>query len=393
MSVVTFDVETSTHNKGHPFDPRNWLVSYAIKINNEATVFIYYTDADFVSFLRAVVGDATRIVGFNIKFDLHWLGNLGIVYEGEIWDGQLAEFIYVGQSKAYASLADTLVEYNLSEKKKDLVAEYWDQGISTEHIPINILQEYNIGDVESTAELYALQQQLLNEKQKTLVYLQGEDMLSLMEAERNGYKWDAELAATKLADTDRLLSNVSNQVSQYLPKNIPEPGFNIGSGDQLSAFLYGGTITYDYAISTPAVYKSGLHKGSPYIQNKWFKKDVVFPGYFKPDKRTEVKKTKGLSVLETHFYQTSDDVLKGLRASTKAQKHILALLEEYAGVNKVDEMIRSIQGKMLERQWTDSIIHPQYNQNVVVTGRLSSSQPNMQNTPPEIDELLVSRHV
>ena len=48
---------------------------------------------------------------------------------------------------------------------------------------------------------------------------------------------------------------------------------------------------------------------------------------------------------------------------------------------------------VMETKGWDGSIHGQFNQVVARTGRLSSSAPNMQNTPPELDKLLVSRYV
>lgn len=392
-TIVVLDVETTTFNRGHPFDPRNFLVSYSIKVNNDPVNFKYYNDPDFSVYLHRIIEDATQVAGFNIKFDLHWLTNLGVVLQPgcQVWDCQLAEFIYVGQQKAYASLAETLGSYDLPAKK-DIVKEYWDAGVSTEDIPVGILQEYNNGDVDSTHCLWQLQQSLLNDKQQALVLLQGQDMLSLMEAERNGYKWDSSNAAQKLNDISRTLSLCENDLQKYIP-NLPEGvEFNVDSGDQLSALLYGGTITYKYAVGKPNVYKSGAKKGQEYIDNTWYEKDIFFPGYFKPLKGTEVAKTKSNPEAKTRLYQTSDEVLRQLKTSSKVGKDILRLLGERSGINKVAEMIASVENKIKEKNWDDGCIHPQYNQNVVITGRLSSSQPNMQNPPPELDELLVSRY-
>ena len=56
------DVETTTLNKGHPFNPNNFLVSYAL-IGN-CSRFGYYTEPDFVSVLREEMGQATCYINF-----------------------------------------------------------------------------------------------------------------------------------------------------------------------------------------------------------------------------------------------------------------------------------------------------------------------------------------
>src|SRR5574343_1905215 len=90
QGVLFFDAETSIHNKGNPFDPRNFAVSYVVNIGN-STVFKYYKDPDFTSYINNCIKSCNLIIAFNGKFDIHWLRNLGIVLPDrvKIWDCQL----------------------------------------------------------------------------------------------------------------------------------------------------------------------------------------------------------------------------------------------------------------------------------------------------------------
>lgn len=398
-SVLFFDAETSIYNKGNPFDPRNILVSY-VTISSHGCKFSYYTDPDFLVAVDNKLQSCSVVCGFNIKFDLHWLCRRGVHVPTnvKIWDLQLAEFIYSGQSLPYDSLDAACGRYGLP-RKPDMVRSYWDQGVSTEHIPVNILQEYNIHDVETNVALYNIQQELLNEKQKTLVLLEGDDLRSLQSAEYAGIKFNATGAKDLVVEQDSKLSELKQSLSKYLPDGIPNSdrdgsrsSFNWGSGDHLSAFLYGGDITYDYAVSSEEIYKSGDKKGQAYTRNRWLHKTVRFQERFRPLEGTEVAKTKERSPGETHFYQTDAPTLSQLKAKDKESHQILATLHTLAKEEKVGGMAESLLKKMGEMNWENGMIHPQFNQNVVVTGRLSSSGPNMQNQPPEIDKLLVSRY-
>jgi DNA polymerase I-like protein with 3'-5' exonuclease and polymerase domains len=401
QSILFLDVETSTHNKGHYADPRNILVSFATYCQQSGINFKYYRDPDFISSLRADVESADVVVGFNIKFDLHWLLREGIEIklDQRVWDCQLAEFIYSGQTLAYDSLNAALERYGLP-LKHDAVAEYWDQGISTENIPIEVLQEYNIWDVvPSTTELFRIQQELLSDEQKQLVWLEGEDLKTLLAAEHAGMLFDVAGANEKLSRYNNDLATIGSSLAAYLPGAMHELGreyptcqFNWDSGDHLSAFLYGGKLTFSYAISNTAVYKSGPNKGQSYERNKWHEATVAFDQRFRPLEGTEVAKTKANPNAEVRFYQTDGPTLSQLSARKTEQKHILGLLAERSAKVKVVEMIASVLAKMEEKYWENNLVHAQFNQNVAVTGRLSSSQPNLQNTPPELDELLVSRY-
>ena len=385
------DVETTTLNKGHPFNPNNFLVSYAYRIDSDSG-FKYYSDPDFLGPIRGRLELLSCYVNFACKFDLHWFRNHGISLPltCKIWDCQLAEFVLNNQKGAYGSLNDALATYGL-ESKSDKVKEYWDAGVSTEKIPVPILKEYNVRDVAQTQALYHMQQAVMSEKQKALVYALGEDLRTLADAEYNGIKWDSHAANEKLDALQEKITSINERLVSYLPP-ISHGSFNWDSGDCLSALIYGGTLEFLYSVPEPSVYKSGPSKGQSYVKNRWFTEVVSFPSRFKPLEGTELKKTKGVEGVRTRFYAVDDPTLAQLKTRKGTDKDLIQLLRERSKLLKVAEMIESINKKRTELNWQDDLLHAQFNQNVAITGRLSSSNPNMQNTPAEIDQLLVSRY-
>ena len=392
---LVLDVESTFIGKpGASFNPNNRLVSYAYLIPaTGAHCFKYHSDPDFARVPESLETPTTIVVGFNIKFDLHWLSTLRNHQAGcQIWDCQLAEHILTGQRSPYISLNEALESYGLPVKL-DVVKGYWDAGIDTDQIPVEVLEEYNKHDVMMTYELYKMQRSIMTPEQINLLLIEGEDMKTLIECERNGIKWDAENADKQKHALGESLSVLNSKLRDFLPFGADRLySFNWNSGDQLSALLYGGTITYDYAISEEAVYQSGARKGQSYTRNRWFTEEVRFPARFRPLDGTEIKKTKNDPNATTHFYQVDEPTLLQLKTRRREDNELLSLLRERAEKIKVLEMIASIEATMAKNNWQDNIIHGQYNQNVAVTGRLSSSAPNMQNTPPEVDQLLVSRY-
>lgn len=387
--IITFDVETSTLNHGNPFTASNKMVSYSVKISDQPTVFSYYTAIDFINSLR-VLEKARLLVGFNIKFDLHWAARYGVnpSTRVRVWDCQIAEFIISGQKQAYPSLNDCCEKYGLG-RKDDKIAEYWKIGVDTTDIPRDELEVYGNLDVDLTYKLYLAQQEVMTDAQKKLCLVSGLDLLVLREMEANGIKFDLELCAEKEKDVGEKLELVTAELLEF----SPSPDINLGSGQQLSCLLYGGAFEVERVVGEETlVYKSGIKKGQEYV--KQYKDTTVFecPPLFKPLNKTEYKLPYRVGDKEYAVYQSGADVLKQLRASSKKQKRVIELLLLRAEYAKLMDTYYGALPVLLETmEWGDKI-HGQYNQVVAATGRLSSSRPNMQNFSGEVDQLLVSRY-
>ena len=394
---LSFDVETTTHNKGHPFDKRNFLVSYSLYSPSISANFKYYSDPGFLEELKEKLKTTRLLIGFNIKFDIHWvcrcLGDDSIPVGLSIWDVQLAEFIISGQRTSFDSLNDVLERYGLPIKP-DLVKDYWDKGVSTEDIPVDILEEYNNYDAESTYKLFELQKAKMSKAQQRLLIDIGNDLKVLQHAEFAGIKFDREAAELLVAESQVNLESIEIELSKYLPSEFPNEyyTFNWDSGDQLSALLYGGKIDYAYSIQEQTNYRSGSKKGEAYVRNRWFSQTVSFPRKFTPKERTEVSKTRSNPPEGNHFFQVDGPTIQSLKSRRKEDKILLQFLQDRSKIIKVLEMVRSLLKLMDEKQWNDGFLHGQFNQQIARTGRLSSSTPNLQNTPPEIDKLLISRY-
>jgi DNA polymerase I-like protein with 3'-5' exonuclease and polymerase domains len=389
--ILSLDVETSTIEKGHVHHPDNFLVSCSIAYSN-SVIFKYYKDPDFLSYIQSRLDNASEIVGFNIKFDIQWLIRNGIKIPKQcrIYDVSLAEQILTAQQSPMVSLNAVCEEYGIP-LKIDAVKGYWEQGISTEDIPVQILEEYNNDDATKNLRLRGMQMELLTVAQLRLVYEQGEDLLVLARAELNGVKFDVARARESYSNYQKELAGIEALLNEYIPADIPG-GFNWDSGDQLSALLYGGTITYDKITPEERVYgKTAANPGKPYTYNRHTPWPIVFPRRFNPDPRTEVKKTKDDPTATTRFYQVDDISLAKLTTRDRGSRKLLDLLGNKARFTKIIESFEGIFKRQQQYKWGE-YIHGQFNQNVARTGRLSSSNPNTQNTAEDVDYCLVSRY-
>jgi DNA polymerase I-like protein with 3'-5' exonuclease and polymerase domains len=387
---LVFDVETTIRNKGNPYTASNRLISFSFFTEPNGAEFNYFNEPGFLTNLKLGLEQATLLIGLNLKFDIAWARRYNaVIPKGcRIWDCQLAEFILSGQTNSFASMESLCERYGIPGKE-DAVAQYWAQGIDTDQIPVEILKEYGNGDVERTWKIYQAQ---LNDPRMTpklhkLILLDGADLLVLQKMEQNGLKYNSEQSKTEAAR----LKGELNDIESFLNSLIPCPDiFNWDSGDHLSAFLYGGWIDVDRYEEVDLVYKSGPRKGESYKRNKFIRTDKYeFPGYFKPLKGSELAKSSD----DRPIYSAAEPVLKQLTSRSERQKRIISSLLKRAELAKlVETYFVKLPQLIEEMEWENGIVHGQYNQVVARTGRLSSSKPNMQNNPSEVDRMFISRY-
>jgi len=165
MNVLTFDVETTHKHKANGSTTAlpyfgNSLVSVGYKWLGMQTVFyhcFYHSekkpdDYAFSSFQQCLK-DADFVVGQNIKFDLSWIRECGFVYDGDIYDTMVAEYILAKAQRWPLGLASLAEKYDVTRKEKDLVEPYLKSGKTFYDIPWEIVEEYGKADVQATEEI------------------------------------------------------------------------------------------------------------------------------------------------------------------------------------------------------------------------------------------------
>ena len=98
-----------------------------------------------------MLDDTTLLVGHNVKFDLQWLLEAGFKYTGNIYDTMLAQYILNRSQKSPLSLLYLAEKYDVARKAVDLLVEY--EGKGMEEIPWEIVEEYNLADLQATLEV------------------------------------------------------------------------------------------------------------------------------------------------------------------------------------------------------------------------------------------------
>lgn len=370
MRPLALDTETTCHNKGNPYDSRNQLVCYSYAYDD-----VSKADTNLSILVFDILPKFDTVVGFNFKFDAHWLTKRGVdLSKVKIWDVQIAEFILSNQTNRFPGLNDTCIKYGIPVKEDVVKTEYWDKGLDTTDVPWEILSSYAAHDADITLQCYHAQIKLMTPQQIKLCQLQCQDMMILMEMEKNGLPFDEELCQIRAVELDDKISTINTELTKIYP-NVP---INFGSNDHLSAFLYGGIVKED-GKEHIGFYKSGIKAGQPKYKNIVIEHQL--PRLYQPLKGSEMAK-------EGNF-ATDEGTLRKL----KGKKGVLDKILELSKLEKLNgTYYRGLSKLREEMHWEKGVLHGQFNQTTAISGRLSSSKPNVQNFATELQDIFISRY-
>jgi DNA polymerase-1 len=373
MKLLALDVETNTVDGANPFSSEGKLVCIGF-INEKGVGNVIEPTKFELEILQQKIDEADLILGWNFKFDYHWLRRYGVKLDHKkIWDGQLAYYMLSMQQQRFPSLDDVAYEL-IGERKEDVVKkEYWQKGIDTDKVPWDILIKYCFKDCFLTL---AICQELMAKvlpDQKNLFSLAMQDLHVLQDMEWNGLHFDRKVA-------DELLDKTTQQRDELLTaleaEKVPQ-GFNWASPKQLSALLYGGTIEFDDKVPD-GVFKTGERAGQ--VKFKRIKIPYTFPRRYKPLKGSE-------SAVEG-VYSTDEETL------TKLGKE--GIVGKILEIRRIEKLMSTYYTKLPQMQeelhWDKNYIYGNFDQTTTATGRLASSKPNLQNFPPEANRLFISRY-
>ena len=374
MKPIAFDVETTTFEKGNPFAQRNKFVLGGCFDGTNYELFEDPSNYDFSN-----TGDIIY-VGHNIKFDLNWLARCDVNTKNfNVWDTSIAHFLLTNQTTPFNSLNNVCDYYKLPNKIDVVKTEYWDKGIDTDAIPKDVLTEYLKKDLELTYKVFKLQLRDLKEKPNLykLLRMQCKDLIVLHQMEVNGLVLNTSEALRKANELEVEIENTDNKIKvlykMAVDSNAPVEWLNFGSPMDVGFLLYGGNRKHELRLPV-GIYKTGLKKGQPRsrIEEQTY--------YFK-------------TCVDTlhNAFNTDDNTLANLNAKGNIRK-IITFIQERRKLAKLKQTYFEGIPKLIEKKdWKPNTIHGNFNQTRVVTGRLSSSTPNLQNFSPEFNEMLITR--
>ncbi len=274
--------------------------------------------------------DKIMKIGQNIKYDYEVLTRYGVTIQGKMFDTMIAHYLIQPELHHNMDyLAETLLGYQTIHIEELLGPKGKKQKNMRDLSPTDIY-EYAAEDADITLRLKNVLEPRLKELSVEELFWNIEMPLVrvLADMELNGVCLDTEA----LQDTSKIFNERMREYEQEIYKEAGEE-FNISSPKQVGDILFGKLQIMD-----------------------------------KP------KKTK------TGQYVTSEEVLQSLENKSPIVRNIL----NYRGMKKLLSTYIDALPKLINPR--TGHIHTSFNQALTATGRLSSSDPNLQNIPVRTDD-------
>ena len=264
-------------------------------------------------------------IGQNLKYDLEVLRNYNVELKGKMWDTMIAHYLIQPELRHNMDyMAEVYLHYKTIHID-ELIGPKGKGQKSMRDLEPKEVYEYACEDADITLQLKnKLEQELEKDECKDLFYqIEMPLMPVLAEMEMNGVCIDT----NSLADTSKQLTERMLDIEQKIYQLAGER-FNIASPKQVGDILFG-------------------------------KMKIV----------EKPKKTK------TGQFVTSEEVLQQLRHKSE----IVGLILDHRGLKKLLGTYIDTLPKLINPR--TGHIHTSFNQTITATGRLSSSDPNLQNIP------------
>lgn len=281
---------------------------------------------EIINILKPVFENPSiKKVGQNLKYDILLLSRYQVNVQGELFDTMLAHYLIDPDTRhGMDILAETYLGYTPVSITELIGSKGKNQG-NMRDVELEKIKEYAAEDADITWQLYERLSPLLAETSTEDLANQVEFPLvyTLAEIEKNGVKIDVETLKSFSESLEKDIAGLENRI--YEKAGVR---FNIASPKQL------GEVLFDKLQLDP-----------------------------------KAKKTK------TGQYKTGEDVLLALANKSDIVQDILDFRQyqklKSTYVDALPTLIHPFTG----------LIHTSYNQAVAATGRLSSTNPNLQNIP------------
>ena len=339
VKMFAFDTETTSLDV---LDAELVGMSFAIKstVNSQQstddsqlpTAYYVPVSADRVEAQKTVdlfrpvfENEVIEKTGHNIKYDLMVLANYGVELKGRLFDTMIAHYLLQPELRhSMDYLAEILLKYKTIHIDELIGAKGKNQG-SMRDVALDKITNYAAEDADITLRLRGVLEPQIDEMGLRELFYEVEIPLVrvLAEMERTGVIIDD----FALAQSSGVMTAEMQRIERHI-REISGSNLNISSPKQVGELLFDVLKISDKPRKT----KSGQ-------------------------------------------YVTDEETLEGLRTKHPVVGEIL----EYRGVKKLLSTYIDALPKLINSK--TGRVHTSFNQTVTATGRLSSSNPNLQNIP------------
>lgn len=335
--IFAFDTETTSLNYmqaeivGVSFAVNAGDAAYLPLAHDYADAPLQITRATALQQLKPLLENPRlKKIGHNIKYDYEVLANYAIYLQGIAYDTMLESYVLDSASNKHDMDSLALKYLAWSTIHYEDVAGKGAKQIPFNQVPIAAAATYAAEDADVTLQLHQTLNAKLTEKPnlaKVFAELEMPLITVLARMERTGVLIDAEMLKKQTLELEQRLNTLEQEIFK-----ISALEFNLNSPKQLQEILY-------VKLNLPVLKKTPT--GQP---------------------------------------STAEDVLQELALDYPLPKLII----EYRTLSK---LITTYTKRLPEQiNPTTQRIHTSYNQTGAATGRLSSSEPNLQNIPVRMQE-------
>ncbi|MBR4854668.1 MAG: DNA polymerase I [Alistipes sp.] len=324
-----FDTETTGFDI---FNDR--IVGMSFAIEPREAWYVSFTPENSAAFADVVrpLFECEKItkVAQNIKFDMMVLSRLGIEVRGRKIDTMILHYLLDAESRHNMNyLAERYLGY--SPIAIETLIGKGTRQLTMDQVNIMSVKEYAAEDADITMQLkQVLWPEVVAQGLEDLYLKVEEPMIDvLVDMELAGVKIDTQILADYAVELNAMLSDLESEIRQI----ADEPALNVNSARQLGEVLF-----------------------------------------------AKLRITDKPKMTKTRQFSTDEEYLQGF-----AREHrIVELILQYRGVKKL--LSTYVEALPLLVNRSTGRIHTSFNQAVTATGRLSSTNPNLQNIPVR-DEL------
>jgi DNA polymerase-1 len=322
----SFDTETTGVN---PYEAELVGLSFSIK-KGEAYYIPVPADTEKVDEILRLIrepleDDTIRKIGQNIKYDILVLKKYGLEVKGSLFDTMIAHYLLEPESRhGMDLLAENYLGYS-PVSIESLIGKKGKKQASMRDIEIEKVYVYACEDADITLQLKEVFEPVLEEKGIRKLFDEVECPLIyvLAEMEYNGVKVDPDALSGLSVEMAEEIKRLEKEIY-----SLAGSEFNISSPKQL------GEVLFD-----------------------------------------ELKLIKNPKKTRTGQYATGEEILSKLAGEHEIVRKIL----EYREVQKLKSTYVDALPALISKR--DGRVHTSFNQTIAATGRLSSTNPNLQNIP------------